>query len=98
MASKKMLGQIQIMLNVTAQGENPKDTPAIRVLAKEVVAVSKKFSRNMKDFYFGRKQDLLERSSALRVKVEPLVARTSKTTGVAVGYWPFPEKPWLNNK
>lgn len=86
------------MLNVVAQGENPKDTPDIRTLAKEVVAVSEEFSRNMQDFYFGRKQDLLERSSELRVKVEPLVARTSKTTGVAVGYWPFPEKPWISAK
>ena len=98
MASKKMLGQIQIMLNVAAHGENPKDTPAIRALAKEVVTVSEKFSQNIQDFYFGRKQNLLERSVALRVKVQPLVARTSTTTGVAVGYWPFPEKPWLNNK
>jgi len=92
---KKKLGRISVMLNVAAHED--KDTPQLRDLAKEVLAVSEEFGRCMNDFYFGRSDGLLDRATALDEKVTPLVPRTSEITGVEVDYWPFPERPWLQD-
>jgi len=94
--ARKKLGRINVMLNVAAF-ENI-DSPQIRDLAKEVLAVSEEFGQCMNDYYFGRGEGLLDRATALDEKVTSLIPRTSKITGVEVDYWPFPERPWLHDE
>ena len=95
-ASRKVLGRIEVMMNVAVHGENPKKSQSLYDLAQELLTASETFDKAMEDYYDGKQEGLLPRLKKLRKKVTDLEPAISKATGVKPGTWPFPEKPWLH--
>lgn len=92
---KKSLGRMEVMMNIAAHGENPRQARTLDELAQELLAASETFDQAMEDLYHGKKEGLFARVKELREKTIVLEPRVSKATGAEPGIWPFPEEPWL---